>query len=118
MDFELDVKNEYMNFTDFLRFAYASCDDLVTNLEKFLIEYRNLKDFNKNFANELELKLLFYEKFLDDVNSILKTVEDISLIDMTVPKIEPKGWKDVALFIPRDYEQDIYVDSDFRIFWD
>lgn len=108
-DFD-NIKIEYKAFLENISFSYSYIEELVDFTNKFLSEYCKSKHCDKKFAKELEINLLYLEKFHQNIDNIIEIIESVTLDKLTLPEIKNVFCLEDFISIPDDYDNDILVD--------
>ena len=109
MHFE-DLKTEYKTFANHIYSAHSYIEELTRETNKFLLKYSKAKNFNINFANELENNLLYFELFLQYINNLIDELEQATILKIELPKAKIENIAEYQI----NKECDIWVPKDFR----
>lgn len=116
-----NIQNDYNSFLEYIYIAHSLFTDLYSKTNDFLQDYCKKEEYDKEFAYNLEIVSLNIERILFDFNNLLEEAEKVSFPKIEIHKKEKKvknnPWKEVLLFYPKDYDKDIYVDSNSSIDW-
>ena len=116
-----DIQTDYKYFNEHISSAHSILGDLCPRINQFLQICCRAENYDEDFAYRLELVSFSMERVLFELDNLIDAIDNISLPQMKICKKEEKiktnPWEEVLLFYPRDYDEDIYVDSSYRIDW-
>ena len=88
---------------------------MVKYTNEYLTEYIKLHNFDKEFAEKVELNLLYFEKFYEVIDYVTELTENTNFNKLEIPKIKNL----INIFdhfkFPDKYEKDIIVDMNQKL---
>ena len=113
-----NIKNEYKCFLENIYMAESFLDELLEHSGKLLSDYCKYKNRDTNFAYKLEENLLYLEYISGEMKNLIECIDYITLQEIKIHCIH--NFKNIheQMFIPEEYEQDVYVDINNPISWD
>ena len=110
-----DLQDEYKIFFYYLHSAHGILEDLVNNTADYLTFYGRLKNHDKALACHLEENFLYFERFLEKMNSIAEEMENIKFLELKLLSALLPKKKTTKLYYNCNYDKDIYIDSEFQL---
>ena len=114
------IKNDYIEFKTLMQLAYCYISELTPAVNKFLYNYckKGNKFYSEKFAYELEINLLYFEKFLNILDDIFDDFEKINIEKMKIIKIKPfKRWNILEPVKYFEEDIDILVEKGATLDW-
>ena len=115
------IKTNYKYFLEHLSHCHYYINELTPSINKYLQNYCKHKNkyYNEDFANKLEISLLYFEKFLIHLDEIFEYSENINLPNIKNYRIKKyKKWKIIKYEYCIEDDADIFIDKNSRVDWE
>ncbi len=111
----IELQTEYKSFLEQLYSAHDSLSFLVKYTNEYLTEYIKLHNYDKEFAEKVELNLLYFEKFYEVIDYVTELTESTNFNKLKIPEIKNL----INIFdhfpLPDKYDIDIVVDMNRKL---
>lgn len=105
-----ELQTEYKIFLDQLYSIHYLLAYLVKHTNQYLTEYTKLNNSDKEFADNIELYLLYFEKFHESVDYITELADSLDFDKLKVPEIKNLMNISDYLVLPENYDIDVIID--------
>ena len=109
------LKSDYKMFFEHFCYAHSAMEYLIKTTNRFLSNHKENYDYI--YAENLDLYLLYFEKFYNILDNMMEEVENLSFAEhRTIFSSNITNIYDYVK-IPDNYEQDILVDMNTTFDW-
>ena len=115
-----DLKDGHKALVEHISLAYFYVSEITPALNKYLQRYCKIKNYDKDFANKLELNLVYFEKLFIELDEIYEYAQKIDLQEISFPKRKRKRKRNGNRIIIncREEESFVYKNEKIHLFSD